>query len=185
MFVIVGLGNPGVKYENTRHNIGFNIINVLAETLNISVNKIKHEALIGTGFYEGEKIMLVKPQTYMNKSGESVRKIVDYYDVPLEKLLIIYDDIDTEIGSIRLRKKGSGGTHNGMNNVIYQLNNSQIPRLRFGVGRSEEIPLRSYVLGKFKTENIESINENIIKSKDATLSFVKEGIDKAMNKYNG
>ena len=185
MFVLVGLGNPGKKYEDTRHNIGFNIINVLAETLGIEVNKMKHKSLVGSKFVDGEKIMLVKPQTYMNKSGEAVRDIVNYYDVPLENILIIYDDIDTEIGKIRLRKNGSGGSHNGMNNVIYHLENDEIPRLRFGIGKSKTIPLTNYVLGKFENKNIEILNETIIKSKDACLKFINEGIDQAMNDYNG
>jgi len=185
MFVLVGLGNPGKKYDDTRHNIGFNVINVLAETLGIDVNKMKHHSLIGSKFIHGEKIMLVKPQTFMNKSGEAVRDLVNYYDVPLENILIIYDDIDTEIGKIRLRKKGSGGTHNGMTNVIYHLENDEISRLRFGIGKSDTIPLTNYVLGKFEKENIELLNETIIKSKDACLKFINEGIDKAMNGYNG
>lgn len=185
MFVLVGLGNPGKKYDDTRHNIGFNIINVLAETLGIDVNKMKHKSLVGSKFINGEKIMLVKPQTYMNKSGEAVRDIVNYYDVALENLLIIYDDIDTDIGKIRLRKKGSGGSHNGMNNIIYHLETNEIPRLRFGIGQSEHIPLTNYVLGKFEKENIKVLNETIIKSKDACLKFINEGIDQAMNDYNG
>lgn len=185
MFVIVGLGNPGKKYDMTRHNIGFHVIDSLAEKLNLSVSKIKHKSLIGTTFKDGDKIMLVKPQTFMNNSGEAVRDIVEYYDVPLDKILVIYDDIDTEIGSIRIRKKGSGGSHNGMNNIIYLLNDEKIPRLRFGIGRNSNIPLRNYVLGKFESSNIEVIEENILKSVNACMEFINNGVDKAMNDYNG
>jgi PTH1 family peptidyl-tRNA hydrolase len=185
MFVVIGLGNPGRKYENTRHNIGFNIVNVLASEYSIKINQIKHKSLIGTTFVNGEKIMLVKPQTYMNNSGEAVREIIDYYNVPLENALIVYDDVDTKIGSIRIRSKGSGGSHNGMNNIIYLLGCDDIPRLRFGIERSENIPLRNYVLNEFDKKNIEKINETIAKSVEACKIFINSGIDKAMNDCNG
>lgn len=185
MYVIVGLGNPGKKYENSRHNIGFNIIDVLSDRMAIKVNKIKHQALIGEGFFNGEKVMLVKPQTYMNKSGEAVRDIVDYYDVNLDRVLIIYDDVDTDVGSIRMRIKGSGGSHNGMNNVIYHLKTKEIPRLRVGIGQDEQIPLRSYVLGKFRDDEIKAVNDSIQTSVLAIEEYIKHDIDLAMNKYNG
>lgn len=185
MYVIVGLGNPGKKYENTRHNIGFNIIDVLSDRFSINVNKIKHQALIGEGFINNEKVMLVKPQTYMNKSGEAVRDIVAYYDVNLDNVLIIYDDVDTDVGSIRMRIKGSGGSHNGMSNVIYHLKTKDIPRLRVGIGQDENIPLRSYVLGKFRSDEIKAMNEAVKTSVLAVEEYIHNGIDLAMNKYNG
>jgi PTH1 family peptidyl-tRNA hydrolase len=185
MFVIIGLGNPGKKYENTRHNIGFNIINVLATDYSVKINQIKHKSLVGTTFINGEKVMLVKPQTYMNNSGEAVREIIEYYKVPLEKVLIVYDDVDTKIGSIRIRTQGSGGSHNGMNNIIYLLNCDNIPRLRFGIERSETIPLRNYVLNDFDKNNIGKINETIKKSVEACKIFINSGINKAMNDCNG
>jgi len=185
MFVIIGLGNPGREYENTRHNIGFNVINVLASEYSVKINKIKHKSLIGTFFVDGEKIMLVKPQTYMNNSGEAVREIINYYDVPLENVIVVYDDVDTKIGSIRIRRKGSGGSHNGMNNIIYLSNSDDIPRLRFGIERSETVPLRDYVLSNFDSKNIKVINETIKKSVEALKTFITYGLDKAMNDYNG
>ena len=123
MIVIAGLGNPGKKYENTRHNMGFLTIDRIAEKIDIKVNKIKHRALVGDGFISGHKVLLVKPQTYMNLSGESLREVMNYYNVDIEDLIVIYDDFDIETGSLRIRKKGSAGSHNGMKSVIYQLKN--------------------------------------------------------------
>ncbi|MGM0378701.1 MAG: aminoacyl-tRNA hydrolase [Bacillota bacterium] len=185
MFVIVGLGNPGRKYESTRHNIGFNIINALAKELNIKLNKTKHKSILGQKFINGEKVMLVKPQTYMNKSGEAIRDIVSYYNVDLDKLLVIYDDVDTPLGSIRIKRKGSGGSHNGMKNIIYLLKTQEVHRLKFGIGRPNRMPMHKYVLGKFKKENYEIINKTIKRSIESIKCYVDNGIDKAMNNFNG
>lgn len=185
MYLIVGLGNPGKKYDLTRHNIGFNVIDILSNELSINVNSIKHKSLVGSSFINGEKVMLVKPQTFMNLSGEAVRDIVEYYEVDLDKVMIVYDDVDTEIGSIRIKRKGSGGSHNGMNNIIYLLKDDRINRLRFGIGRSKNISLKSYVLGKFEAGNIDVINDTINKSVEAIKVFIYEDADKAMNRYNG
>ena len=136
MFVIAGLGNPGKKYENTRHNMGFLVVDRIAEKCGISVNRMKHRALVGEGRISGRKALLVKPQTYMNLSGESVREVVDYYDVDLEDVIVIYDDFDLETGSIRVRKKGSAGSHNGMKSVISHLGSGDFPRVRIGIGKS-------------------------------------------------
>ena len=136
MYVIVGLGNPGKKYENTRHNMGFMAIDLLADKFGIKVDKIKHKALIGEGRIANQKVLLAKPQTYMNLSGESVREILSYYKVDVENLIVIYDDIDIPTGTIRIRKFGSAGTHNGMRSVVYQLKSDRFPRIRVGIGLS-------------------------------------------------
>ena len=136
MYVIVGLGNPGKKYENTRHNMGFLAVDVLAEKYDIKVNKIKFKSLVGEGRIAGEKVVLAKPQTYMNLSGEAVREIVDFYKIEPQQLIVIYDDIDIDTGAIRIRKKGSAGTHNGMRNILYQIRTEDFPRIRVGIGLS-------------------------------------------------
>ena len=148
MIVIAGLGNPGKKYENTRHNMGFLTIDRIAEKNDIKVNKIKHRALVGDGFISGHKVLLVKPQTYMNLSGESLREVMNYYNVDIEDLIVIYDDFDIETGSLRIRKKGSAGSHNGMKSVIYQLKNDGFPRVRVGIGKSGSLDWKDFVLGK-------------------------------------
>lgn len=185
MFVIVGLGNPGNKYDGTRHNVGFHTIDLLGKTHDISVNKLKHKALYGEGRIGLEKVMLVKPQTFMNLSGESVIDIVNYYKVPTENIIVIYDDIDLDVGKLRIRKQGSAGTHNGMKSIIYHLQNDQFPRVRIGVGRPERQNLADFVLGRFSNEEEPSIREAIERSAVAATAIVSEGIDKAMNKYNG
>lgn len=184
MHIIVGLGNPGKRYENTRHNVGFVAIDQLAERLCIKVNKIKHKALIGEGFIDREKIILVKPQTYMNLSGESVREIVDYYKINMENLVVIYDDIDIEMGTVRIRKKGSAGTHNGMRSVIRLLGKDSFPRVRIGIGKSYVIPLTDFVIGGFTKGEKEPMEKAVLRCVDGVISIVEDGIDLAMNRYN-
>lgn len=184
MYIIVGLGNPGKQYEHTRHNVGFLTIDDLADKHNIKVNKIKHKALVGEGFIGREKVLLVKPQTFMNLSGRSVREIIEYYKVDTDKLIVIYDDVDIEVGKVRIRKKGSAGTHNGMRSILYDIQTDLFPRVRIGIGRDERIELGSYVLSKFKKEEIEAIKKSIIDSAQAIEVFIEHGIDKAMNEYN-
>jgi len=133
MYIIVGLGNPGKQYENTRHNVGFNIIDILADEYGISVNKMKYKALIGEGRVGTEKVVLVKPVTYMNLSGESLAEIYNFYKVDTSNIVVIYDDIDLDVGKIRIRKKGSGGTHNGMRSIVKCLGTTDFPRVRVGV----------------------------------------------------
>ena len=135
MYYIVGLGNPGIQYENTRHNAGFITIDYLARKYSIDVRKIKFKSLIGQGVISGHKVMLVKPQTYMNNSGEAIREIYKYFDFDHDKLIVIYDDIDIDFGSIRIRKKGSAGTHNGMKSIIYNLEFDDFPRIKVAVGK--------------------------------------------------
>ena len=130
MYVVVGLGNPGKQYENTRHNVGFNVIDILAKEYDISVTKIKHKALIGEGRIGSEKVLLVKPQTYMNLSGETLIDIYKYYKVDLDNIIVIYDDIDLDVGKLRIRKKGSAGTHNGMRSIVKCLGSGDFPRVR-------------------------------------------------------
>lgn len=186
MYVIVGLGNPGKQYEKTRHNIGFDVIDLLASKNNISVNKIKYKALIGEGRIENEKVLLVKPQTYMNLSGETLIDIYNYYKIDLEKIVVIYDDIDLDVGKIRIRKKGSGGTHNGMRSIIKCLGESNFPRIRVGVSKpTNNQDLADFVLSKFKKEEQENVDIGIEKAYLSVESIIKESIDIAMNKYNG
>lgn len=184
MYIVVGLGNPGKKYENTRHNVGFIAIDQLADRLGIKVNKIKHKALIGEGFLNREKIILVKPQTYMNLSGESVREIFDYYKINIESLILIYDDIDIDMGTVRIRKKGSAGTHNGMKSVIRLVGDDNFPRIRVGIGKCDKIPLVDYVIGGFTPQEKKPMEDAILKSIDGVISIIEDGIDLAMNKYN-
>ena len=179
MFVIVGLGNPGKKYEKTRHNMGFLAIDKLAEKHDIKVNKLKHKALIG------QKALLVKPQTYMNLSGESVREIVSYYDIDLEDLIVIYDDFDLEIGTIRIRKKGSAGSHNGMKSIIGQIQSKDFPRIRIGIGKSGGgAEWKDFVLGKTSKQDEKLIEDAVDRAADAVGCILEKGIDKAMNEYN-
>lgn len=185
MFVIVGLGNPGKKYEKTRHNMGFLAIDKLAEKHDIKVNKLKHKALVGDGFISGQKALLVKPQTYMNLSGESVREIVSYYDVDLEDLIVIYDDFDLETGAIRIRKKGSAGSHNGMKSIINQIQSRDFPRIRIGIGQSGGgAEWKDFVLGKTSKQDEKLIEDAVERTADAVGCILEKGIDMAMNEYN-
>ncbi len=184
MYVIVGLGNPGKKYAETRHNVGFGVIDYLAYRNNIEVKKIKHKALIGEGIIEGQRVMLVKPQTFMNLSGQSVMEICNYYKVDLSKLIVIYDDIDIDFAKIRIRKKGSAGTHNGMRNIIYLLQQDEFPRVRIGIGRPEKGDLVNFVVGRFSEKEKEDIVLSIRSAAEAVENIIGEGMDKAMSNYN-
>ncbi len=186
MYAVVGLGNPGRKYEGTRHNIGFEILDALSVKWNIPVNRIKHKALIGEGHLRFEKVVLVKPQTYMNLSGESIMQVLDYYDVRTTHLIVIYDDIDTEMGKIRIRKKGSAGTHNGMRNIIYLSRSENFPRVRIGIGRPQcGWDLSDFVIGRFSKEEEKIILPVIKNACDAVEVIITGGIDLAMNRFNG
>ena len=185
MYIIVGLGNPGRKYSVTRHNIGFEVIDELARQHQIKVNKIKFKSLIGEGQIGGEKVILVKPQTYMNLSGEAVSALLKYYQVPLSQLIVVYDDIDIDVGKVRIRKKGSGGSHNGMRNIIFLLKDENFPRIRIGVGKpSGRQPLADYVLSKFTKAEQEILIPVVKDSVSAIEVIVKEDVDLAMNRYN-
>ena len=185
MYLIVGLGNPEKEYANTRHNMGFNVINKIAEIYNIEVKDKKYEGLFWMGEIEGEKVILLKPQTYMNESGKSVVKFKNFYKVPEENVLVIYDDIDLEPAKIRIRKKGSAGTHNGMKSVTGQLGTSDFPRVRVGIGSPVyKDDLINYVIGKISKEEAIKLDKGVEKAKDAVIEIIKSGIDVAMNKYN-
>ncbi len=184
MIVIVGLGNPGRQYEQTRHNVGFTTLDLLAQRHGIKVNKIKHKALVGEGSLSGQKVLLVKPQTYMNLSGESIREILAYYKIPAENLMVIYDDVDTPFGGIRIRKQGSAGTHNGMKSIIYQIQDQDFPRIRIGIGAQENMDMASFVLSGFNKDEKGKIEEAITLAADAVETIISSGIDIAMNKYN-
>lgn len=186
MLVIVGLGNPDDKYQGTRHNVGFDVIDLLAEKYNIAVDTKKHRAYIGKGIIGGQKVILAKPQTYMNLSGESVRSLVEYYKVdPETELLIIFDDIRLDVGQLRIRKKGSAGGHNGIKNIIANLGTSVFQRIKVGVGEKPKgYDLADYVLGRFSKEERELIKEGFECAAEAVAMITAGEIDQAMNKYN-
>jgi len=185
VYLIAGLGNPGIKYENTRHNVGFAALDHLADTLGVQINKVKFKGLLGEATYEGKKILLLKPHTYMNLSGESVKDAVSFYKIPLENLIVIYDDMDLPVGRIRIRPGGSAGGHHGMESIIYQLASDKFPRVRIGIGHPEEgkDPV-AHVLGNFCGEEIEKVKNAIQAAVKAALLIVSEGVNEAMNKYN-
>ena len=184
MYIIVGLGNPGKQYENTRHNMGFLAVDLLAEKYNIEVNKVKFKALVGEGRIAGQKVLLVKPQTYMNLSGEAVRQAMDFYKIDPEELIVIYDDIDIPTGTFRIRKKGSPGTHNGMRNIFQHIQTNDFPRIRVGIGSGKKDNLAGYVTGGISKSEQELLADVLKNSADAAACIIEKGIDKAMNEYN-
>lgn len=185
MYLIVGLGNPEPEYSKTRHNMGFDVINNLSKRFDIDVRKEKFNALIGNGTIENEKVILVKPQTYMNSSGEAVRTLADFYKIDPENIIVIYDDIDIETGIMKIRKKGGPGTHNGMKSVVSELGTTLFPRVRVGTGKQEKIVnLIDYVIKKVDDEEYEELEEGINKATEAVVEILKFGIDKAMNNLN-
>ncbi len=186
MYIIVGLGNPGKEYTNTRHNIGFDVIDTLADAAGISVIEKKHKALIGKGVIDGQKIVLVKPQTFMNLSGESVRAVIDYYKVDEEQeLIVISDDISLDVGNIRIRKKGSAGGHNGLKNIIAHLGHDTFMRVKMGVGEKPKgYDLADYVLGHFNAQERKVMDIAAKSAVDAIRMIMAGDVDKAMNEYN-
>lgn len=183
MHLIVGLGNPGDQYKNTRHNVGFDVIDLLAEKNNISLNRIKFKGVYGEGYIKGEKVILLKPQTYMNLSGESVREISNFFKIDNEKIIIIYDDISLEPGKLRIRGKGSAGGHNGIKSIIAQLSTDVFPRIKVGVGQPK-VDLVNHVLGKFSKEDREKVEKTIVAVSNAVNCIVEQDVEEAMNKYN-
>lgn len=184
MYIIAGLGNPGKKYEQTRHNMGFLAVDFLAEKYDIKVNKIRFRALTGEGRIAGQKVLLLKPQTYMNLSGESVRLALEYYKVNPQELIVIYDDIDIQAGMIRIRKKGSAGTHNGMRNILYHIRTEDFPRIRVGIGSGRKEDMINYVTGSVPKDEITLLKEAADKAACGAACIVEKGIEKAMNEYN-
>jgi len=187
MYIITGLGNPGRDYVNTRHNTGFEAIDDIASKYNIKISKEKFKGYYGEGFIGGEKIILLKPQTFMNLSGECLRDFVHWYKIDPENIIVIYDDISLPVGKMRIRPKGSAGGHNGIKNIIYQLGTDVFPRIKIGVGSPEnkEYDLIDFVLGKFTKEETEILVKTVIKSSEAVESIIKNGTEKAMSVYNG
>ena len=186
MYIIAGLGNPTLQYEGTRHNVGFDVIDTLADKYNISVDARKSSAFIGKGMIEGQKVILVKPQTYMNLSGESIRVLVDYYKIDVEhELLVIYDDISLDVGQLRIRKKGSAGGHNGIKNIIANLGTQNFPRIKVGVGeKPKKYDLADYVLSHFSKAERELMEEGYQKAVKAVEMLLDGEMEAAMNEYN-
>lgn len=185
MFLIVGLGNPEEEYGNTRHNMGFDTVNKLAKQYDIEINKNKFKGLYGMGNIEGEKVIILKPQTYMNLSGESIKEAIDFYKIENKHLIIVYDDIDIKPGTIKLRKTGGPGTHNGMKSVIQNIQITEFPRVRVGIGMPEhKNDLINYVIGKIPEEEKEKLDKSTTIAKDAVIEIIKNGVDVAMNKFN-
>lgn len=174
MIVIIGLGNPDKTYENTYHNMGFMALDFFAKNNNLEFTKEKYNGLVATGLIEGEKVMLIKPTTYMNLSGKSVRAVVSGLKLPLENLLVIYDDIDMPVGMVRFRKEGSTGTHNGMRSIASELGSTNFPRIRIGIGRDARMDLASYVLSRVSKENLEILNAKFPAINDKILEFIKK-----------
>ncbi|HJB86047.1 aminoacyl-tRNA hydrolase [Mordavella massiliensis] len=186
MFIIAGLGNPTLRYEGTRHNVGFEVIDTLADKYNIAVETRKSRALIGKGIIAGQKVILVKPQTYMNLSGESIGALADYYKIDEEnELLVIYDDVSLDVGQLRIRRKGSAGGHNGIKNIIAHLGTDVFPRIKVGVGEKPKgYDLADYVLGHFSGEDREIMRESYRKAADAVEMILEGDLSGAMNTYN-
>lgn len=184
-FIIVGLGNPGREFRETRHNIGFMLVNRLAERLGIEFSRMESKSLVTKGDYRGFRLILAKPMTYMNLSGQAVSSLVRFYKVTLENLLVIYDDVDLPLGTLRLRPGGGAGGHKGMQSIIQQLGTPDFPRLRLGIDRPPgKRSAASYVLKDFSTDENEFLPVILDQGVDAALTFVTDGIDIAMNNYN-
>ena len=186
MYLIVGLGNPEKDYGATRHNMGFNTINKLAKQYEIQVIKNKFKGLYGMGMIEGQKVILLKPQTFMNLSGESIKEIIQFYKIEMDQLIVIYDDIDIEPGIIKVRKTGGPGTHNGMKSVVQELNTQDFKRIRVGIGKPQNNEnLIEYVIGAISEEDKEKLDKGTDLAKEAVIEVIKNGIDIAMNQFNG
>ena len=185
MYLIVGLGNPEPEYSKTRHNMGFDVVNKLSEKFDINVNKKGFDALYGSGIIENEKVILCKPQTYMNLSGESIIQFVNYYKIDMKNVIIIYDDIDIEPGVVKLRKKGGAGSHNGMKSVVENLKSTEFPHVRIGTGKPLiKSDLINYVIGKVSDEDYMVLLKGINLGQEAIEEIIKNGVDKAMNVIN-
>ena len=186
MFIIAGLGNPGREYENTRHNIGFLVIDDIAKRYQITMLERKHKAVIGKGYIDGHKVVLVKPLTYMNQSGESIRQATDYYKVDVTtQLVVVSDDISLDVGQLRIRKKGSAGGHNGLKNIILHLGSENFIRIRMGVSdKPQGYDLKDYVLGHFTDKEKKVLEETSGKAAEAIRMILQGDVDGAMNRYN-
>lgn len=185
MYIIVGLGNPEPEYAKTRHNMGFDVINKLANKNNIELTKTKFNAIYGTGIIKNKKVILIKPQTYMNNSGESVIEFVNFYKENLRNVIVIYDDMDTDIGQIRIRAKGGAGSHNGMKSMVKELKSEEFPRIRVGIGKPiNEFDRINYVIGSIPNEEYTKLQEGEDLATQAIEYWIDNGIDNTMNRYN-
>ncbi len=185
MYIIAGLGNPTREYEKTRHNVGFEVIDVLADMLGTTVEEKKFKGLYGRGIIGGEKVLLLKPQTFMNLSGESVKAAADFYKVDHEHIIIIYDDISLDVGQLRIRKKGSAGGHNGIKNIIAHLGTQEFSRIRVGVGdKPKKMDLADYVLSRFSKEDRVLMEDAFKDASKAVNVMITESVDAAMNQFN-
>lgn len=186
MKLFIGLGNPGSRFDGTRHNIGFEVIDKLADSLNIQMQQTKFKGLYGTGIVGGEKVFILKPLTYMNLSGECIGPFMDYFQIPVEDILVVYDDLDTLPGKLRLRTKGSAGGHNGIKSMIAHLGTQEFKRIRFGIGRPTNLqPVPDFVLNRFSKEEQIDVESGIERSVKACVAFIETTFDKVMNKFNG
>ncbi len=185
MYLIVGLGNPEEDYARTRHNMGFDAINKIAEIYNININKKKFSSLYGSVIIGSNKVILVKPQTFMNLSGQAVREFVNFYKIENENIIILYDDMDVEKGTIKIRKKGGSGSHNGMKSIVQELSSEDFPRIRIGIGKPKyKNDMINYVLGFIPDEEYNMLQKGVEKASLAVKEIIQNGIDIAMNKYN-
>lgn len=185
--LIAGLGNPGIKYETTRHNVGWLVLDYIAEKLGVKISKIKFKSTYGETVYTGRKFILLKPQTFMNASGEAVKAAADFYKIPPQNIIVISDDINLSSNKIRIRKSGSDGGHNGLKNIIYMLNSDCFPRIRIGVSDRDNsnVPLADWVLGNLSEEDFKGLQSRMDDIYNAVLLIADGKTDEAMNKYNG
>ena len=186
-YLIVGLGNPGSQYEATRHNVGFRAVAKLADNLGVKIDRAKFQALIGQGTVAGHRVVLMQPQTYMNNSGLAVRQAADFYKVPPERVLVLFDDIDLDVGRLRIRGKGSAGGHNGIKSIIACLHSQDFPRIKIGVGAKPhpDYDLADWVLSRFTAQELKSLDPAIDRAAEAVETVLQEGIERAASRYNG
>lgn len=185
-YLIAGLGNPGAQYENTRHNAGFLAVDVLAGKLGVKIDRLKYKSLCADAMIGDKRVLLMKPSTFMNNSGEAIREAAAFYKIPPEQIVILYDDINLDVGSLRVRRKGSDGGHNGMKSILYHLGSDQFPRVRIGVGKKPhpEYDLADWVLGRFSASDAQALDEAFDHAAEAARLIVEGKIDQAMNRYN-
>lgn len=186
-FIIAGLGNPGKEYEYSRHNAGFLCLDIICNKYGIKTDRLKYRALTATALIEGHPCLVMRPQTYMNSSGDAIKEAADFYKIPPEKVIVIYDDISLPMGTLRIRRKGSAGGHNGIKSIIAQLGSDNFPRLKIGVGerKDPDMDLKDHVLGKFSKEELATLKDTMGRAAEAVVYVLNGDVDGAMSKYNG